>query len=84
MAEREKVVLTIEQVPNGFYIDSRDLTELNLFISSIDKILTAVPEAIKYLFKHNRGMDVRVLMEVPVFSGSTEEYVELEPLQLAA
>ena len=84
MAEREKIVLTIEQVPNGFYIDSRDLTELNLFISSIDKILTAVPEAIKYLFKHNRGMDVRVLMEVPVFSGSTEEYVELEPLQLAA
>ena len=67
MAEREKVVLTIEQVPDGYYIDSRDLTELNLFISSIDKLLTAVPEAIKYLYKHNRGMDVRVLMEVPVF-----------------
>ena len=84
MAEREKIVLTIDKVPNGYYIDSRDLTELNLFISSIDKILTAVPEAIKYLYKHNRGMDVRVLMEVPVFSVSTEEYVELELLHLAA
>ena len=87
MANREKIVLTIEQVPSGYYIDCRDLPELNLFISSFEKILTAVPEAIKYLYKHNRGMDVRVLMEVPVFSDAavkSEKYVELEPLQLAA
>ncbi len=81
---RETILLNIEGVGGGYYIDSRDLPELNVFVNAFDKIVTAVPQAIKYLYKHNRGMEVRVLMECPVFSDSSEEYVELEPLPLAA
>lgn len=84
MSERETIVLTIEQVAGGYYIDSQDLPELNVFVKAIDKVVTAVPEAIKYLYRHNRGMDVRVFMEVPVFPDSTQECVELQPLPLAA
>ena len=74
----------MHKVENGYYVDSDDLSELNLFLDSLEKVYSAVPEAIKYPYKHK---DVRVLIEVPFPTDNvagTENVVGLERLDIAA
>ena len=84
---KEKITILIEKIDSGYFVDSQDLKQLNLFVKMEIDLINAIPEAIKYLFKHNRGVDVRVLMEVPVFpvdSPNSERIIELENLSKAA
>ena len=64
---RETITITIERIDTGFYVDSDDLPTLNLLVQEEVKLVVAIPEAVKYLYKHNRQLDVRVLMEIPIF-----------------
>ena len=62
-----RIMVTIQQVQGGFFVDSEDMPELNVFVAKEERLTMAVPEAIKYLYKHNHKKKVRVLMEVPIF-----------------
>ncbi len=66
---QERITVTIERVQGVFFVDSEDMPELNVFVAKEERLTTAIPEAIKYLYKHNHNKDVRVLMEVPIFGG---------------
>lgn len=65
---QERITVTIERVQGGFFVDSEDMPELNVFVAKEERLTMAVPEAIKYLYRHNHHKDVRVLMEVPIFA----------------
>ena len=82
-----KIIISIYKIDTGFFVDSRDLPQLNLFVKEEINLINAIPEGIKYLFKHNEGVEVRVLMEVPVFSDDSstpERIIQLEQLPNAA
>ena len=82
-----KIKISIYKIDTGFFVDSRDIPQLNLFVKDEINLINAIPEAIKYLFKHNEGAEVRVLMEVPVFSDESstpERIIQLEQLPNAA
>ena len=64
---RETITVTIAQMGAGFFVDSDDLPTLNLLVKEEVKLVMAISEAVKYLYRHNRQLDVRVLMEIPVF-----------------
>ncbi len=84
---REKIVVAIQPVDTGYYVDSTDLPELNIFVKDATRLVDAISGAIRYLYKHNRGLDVRVFMEVPLFAKervAPQSAVELEPLAQAA
>jgi len=84
---RRKVKIFICKHENGFFVDSDDLPELNVFVENEHDLVNAIPQAIKYLFKHNENAEVRVLMEVPVFSDDysiPERIVELEDIKKVA
>lgn len=86
-AHKQIIKILIYKIETGFFIDSRDLPQLNLFVKEEVNLIKVIPEAIKYLFKHNEGVDVRVLMEVPVFSDDSstpERIIQLEQLPNAA
>ena len=70
----EAILVQIEQMDEdvGFFISSKDLPELNILIKEERNLTSAIPNAVKYIYKHNRGLDVRVLMEVPVFQDTRE------------
>ena len=73
---RERIVVAINRLGDGlFYVDSPDLPELNIAVGSEAGLTVAIPTAIKLIYKKNRNLDVRVLMEVPVF----ERASDLEP-----
>ena len=85
--ESRKIRILISNIDTGFFVTSNDLPELNLFVQNEYGLVNAIPQAIKYLFKHNDGIDVRVLMEVPVFpdnSSEPEKIIQLEELTQAA
>ena len=67
-------MITIEKVSEsfGFFVNSEDLPELNIRIQDEYQLTNVIPKAIKYLFRHNEGREVRVIMEVPVFPGARE------------
>ena len=83
---KETIIVTIQPVETGFFVDSQDLPQMNLFVREAAKLVEAIPEAIKYLYKHNRGMDVRVLLEVPLLgqAETPQREVEITRLPLAA
>ena len=70
----ETILVQIEPMDEGvgFFISSRDLPELNMLVREERNLTSAIPNAVKYIYKRNRGLDVRVLMEVPVFQDTRE------------
>ena len=70
----ETILVQIERLGGeaGFFISSKDLPELNMLVREERNLTSAIPNAVKYIYKHNRGLDVRVLMEVPVFQDTRE------------
>lgn len=70
----ETILVQIEPLDGGegFFISSKDLPELNMLVREERNLTSAIPNAVKYIYKHNRGLDVRVLMEVPVFQDTRE------------
>ena len=70
----EPILVQIEQMGEdvGFFISSKDLPELNMMIRKERNLTSAIPNAVKYIYKRNRGLDVKVLMEVPVFQDTRE------------
>ena len=82
--ERESILITIDEAGAGFFVSSDDLPELNVFVQSADGLITAVPDAIKYLYRHNRNVEVMVLMDVPDLPTANPNCVEIEPVQQAA
>ena len=69
----DRIMIAIERIAGQrFYVDSNDLPELNLVVEGESNLTVAVPNAIKYIYKNNRGLDVRVLMEVPVLDAAAE------------
>ena len=81
---RETIAITIDKAGTGFFVSSDDLPELNVFVRNAAGLTTAVPEAIKYLYRHNRNVEVMVFMEVPVLPTAQPKSVNIEPLQQAA
>lgn len=75
-AEAETIIVQIERITGNeseeFFVNSHDLPALNMIVKRESNLTIAIPNAIKYIYKRNRGMDVRVLMEVPVFDGGRE------------
>ncbi|MCR9258223.1 MAG: hypothetical protein NXH95_00740 [Pseudomonadaceae bacterium] len=81
----DKITILIAQVKNGGYlVESNDLPELNIFVRDEANLKTAIPAAIKYLYKHNRNINVQVSMQGPALDiprpdgrASSRRYVEL-------
>ncbi len=70
----ESILVRIETMDEGvgFFISSKDLPELNVLVREERNLTSAIPNAVKYIDKRNRGLDVRVLREVPVFRDTRE------------
>ena len=82
----ETILVQIEQMDEevGFFISSRDLPELNILVREERNLTSAIPNAVKYIYKRNRGLDVRILMEVPVFQDTREVAVLPQEIQRQA
>jgi len=86
----EKIAVFIEPLETGgFLVDSDDLPQLNIFVHEEGNLVTAVSQAIKYLYRHNRNMEVNVMMPVPDFGKPVQDVPRLETrrkvsLELAA
>ena len=51
----EAIFVQIEQMDGdvGFFISSRDLPELNMLVREERNLPSAIPHAVKYIYKHN-------------------------------
>ena len=80
----ETIIVQIERMGEqaGFFVNSKDLPELNMIVKEERNLAVAIPNAIKYIYKRNRELDVMILMEVPVFHGQRE--VAVRPQRKAA
>ena len=71
---KESILVQIESMDEeaGFFISSKDLPELNMLVRDEKNLTSAIPAAVKYIYKANRGIDVKILMEVPIFQDTRE------------
>ena len=65
--QKRTIMVTIEKISTGFWIDSEDMPELNVFVRSEAAITEAVIKAVEYFYRHNHKEKVRCVMEVPKF-----------------
>ena len=59
----ETIAVNVEPVSGGFFVDSDDLPTLNLFVQDVRRLLSAIEHGVKYLYRHNRKMEVSVFFD---------------------
>ena len=75
-----RIEIEIEQLPEGggFWVQSKDMLGLNLFVRKESGLPSAIATGIRCLYQYDEGKDVRVIMAVPVFSGRQEVEIDYQ------